>query len=130
MQACVKNQRRWLVVERLPGYAHDLNPVELIWGNLKSSELANLCPDTIEEAAHLADVGLNRSPALFRVRSTFFTARLIARLVNDADWITGQTVASEGGWSSVERSPCRDTRCCHEGSVRRRPVSMRVPCAR
>jgi len=60
MQAYVKNQRRWLVVERLPGYAHDLNPVELIWGNLKSSELANLCPDTIEEAAQVADDGLNR----------------------------------------------------------------------
>ena len=60
-------QRRWLVVEPLPGYAHDLNPVELIWGNLKSSELANLCPDTIEEAARFADAGLERigsDPAL------------------------------------------------------------------
>ncbi len=27
--------RRWLVVERLPGYATDLNPVEQVWGNLK-----------------------------------------------------------------------------------------------
>jgi len=47
-------------VERLPGYAHDLNPVELIWGNLKSSEPANLCPDTIEEAAAYAEDGLER----------------------------------------------------------------------
>ena len=31
-----------------------------IWGNLKSSELANLCPDTIEEAAVYAEDGLTR----------------------------------------------------------------------
>ena len=33
-----------MTVERLPGYAPELNPVEQIWGNLKSCELANLCP--------------------------------------------------------------------------------------
>jgi transposase len=60
MKAFVASQRSWLVVEQLPGYAHDLNPVEMIWGNLKSSELANLCPDTIEEAAGFADAGLER----------------------------------------------------------------------
>jgi hypothetical protein len=32
----------------------------MIWGNLKASELANLCPDTIEEAALCADAGLER----------------------------------------------------------------------
>jgi len=37
MKAWLATQRGWLVVERLPGYGHDLNPVELIWGNLKSS---------------------------------------------------------------------------------------------
>ena len=60
MKAFIASQRSWLVVERLPGYAHDLNPVEMIWGNLKASELANLCPDTIEEAALYADAGLGR----------------------------------------------------------------------
>lgn len=38
----------------------DLNPVELVWGNLKGSELANLCPDTIEEATSFAEQGLHR----------------------------------------------------------------------
>jgi hypothetical protein len=38
MSAWLANQRSWLVVERLPAYGHDLNPVEMIWGNLKSSE--------------------------------------------------------------------------------------------
>ena len=53
MKDWIATQRHWLVVEQLPAYGHDLNPVELIWGNLKASELANLCPDTIEEAAVL-----------------------------------------------------------------------------
>jgi transposase len=60
MNEWIATQRNWLVVEQLPAYGHDLNPVELIWGNLKSSELANLCPDTIEEAAGYADEGLDR----------------------------------------------------------------------
>ncbi|MCL4445793.1 MAG: transposase [Actinobacteria bacterium] len=60
MKAWIAEQRSWLVVEQLPAYGHDLNPVELIWGNLKASELANLCPDTIEEAAVFADKGLDR----------------------------------------------------------------------
>jgi transposase len=60
MKEWIATQRRWLVVEQLPGYAHDLNPVEQAWGNLKGRELANLCPDTIDEAAKAADAGLNR----------------------------------------------------------------------
>ena len=60
MKAWITSQRDWLVVEPLPGYGHDLNPVELIWGNLKSSELANLCPDTIKEAVGFAEGGLDR----------------------------------------------------------------------
>jgi putative transposase len=60
MTAFVRSERRWLVVERLPGYAPDLNPVELVWGNLKSRELANLCADRIEDADQAAYDGLLR----------------------------------------------------------------------
>ena len=60
MQRFIKSQRHWLVVERLPPYAYDLNPVEQVWGNLKGTELANLCPDTIGEAAETVDQGLCR----------------------------------------------------------------------
>ncbi|MDA8354972.1 MAG: hypothetical protein M0Z95_01415 [Actinomycetota bacterium] len=42
----------------LQGSRTHLNPVKLIWGNLKSTELANLCPDTIDEAALYAEDGL------------------------------------------------------------------------
>jgi transposase len=62
MMAFLATQRRRLVVERLPGYAHDLNPTEKVWGKLKSSELANLCPDTIadDRPTQHAEAGLDR----------------------------------------------------------------------
>ena len=60
MTAWIKTQRAWLRAERLPGYAHDLNPIEMVWGNVKAVELANLCPDTIDEARAAAEAGLNR----------------------------------------------------------------------
>jgi transposase len=60
MKDWIATQRHWLVVEQLPGYAHDLNPIEQVWGNLKGKELANLCPDTIDQAAQAADEGLCR----------------------------------------------------------------------
>jgi transposase len=54
------SQRDWLRVERLPGYAPDLNPIEQVWGNVKSKELANLCADTIGEVSEAATKGLRR----------------------------------------------------------------------
>jgi transposase len=61
MNAWIASQRRWLVVERLPAYAPELNPVELLWGNVKGVDLANLCPDTIEQARAAAEAGLQRA---------------------------------------------------------------------
>jgi len=49
MRHYLAGQRRWLTVERLPGYAPELNPVEPIWGNLKRTELANVCAATLDE---------------------------------------------------------------------------------
>ena len=60
MKAFIATQRHWLVVEQLPGYAHDINPIEQVWGNLKNTELANLCPESIDEVAQAAGSGLNR----------------------------------------------------------------------
>jgi transposase len=60
MQAWIRAQRRWLVVERLPGYAPDLNPTEGLWGNIKGGELANLCADTLDQAAQAAQAGIDR----------------------------------------------------------------------
>ena len=60
MSDWIASQRHWLSVERLPGYAPDLNPIENVWGNLKSLELANLCSNTIDQVADIAKGGLDR----------------------------------------------------------------------
>jgi DDE superfamily endonuclease len=37
MAAWLRRQRSWLVVQRLPSYAPELNPVEALWANLRRS---------------------------------------------------------------------------------------------
>ncbi len=67
MTEYLASQRHWLRVERLPGYAPDLNPVEPLWGNIKGQELANRCaPDLSEAEAGLRDgmARVRRSGAL------------------------------------------------------------------
>jgi hypothetical protein len=49
MRDWLTSQRHWLQVEYLPAYAHDLDPVEGLWANLKGVELANLTCDTVAE---------------------------------------------------------------------------------
>ena len=44
--------RDWLTVYQLPPYAHELNPVELVWSHLKSS-LANLAKRDIAQLTAL-----------------------------------------------------------------------------
>jgi len=51
--------RPWLTVHRLPPYAHELNPVELIWSHLKRS-LANLTKHTIAELTALVKTRLRQ----------------------------------------------------------------------
>jgi len=68
MGAWLRRQRSWLVVERLPGYAPDLNPVEALWANLKGVELTNLAADTLEEVTAAAERGIQR------IRSTHYLA--------------------------------------------------------
>jgi len=60
MQDYLRAQRRWLRVERLPGYAPDLNPVETLWSNLKGQELANRCADGLGEADGAVRQGMAR----------------------------------------------------------------------
>ncbi len=62
MTAYLRQQTAWLSVERLPGYAPELNPVEYLWGNVKGQELANLC------AENLGHAGAALSNAMARVR--------------------------------------------------------------
>ncbi len=60
MRAYLTHQRAWLSAERLPGYAPDLNPVELLWGNLKGQELANLCADDLAGVETALRTGMDR----------------------------------------------------------------------
>jgi transposase len=60
MRAYLQTQHSWLTVERLPGYAPDLNPTELVWGNVKGRELANLCADNLGEVERAVRTGLRR----------------------------------------------------------------------
>jgi putative transposase len=60
MTEYLRGEAKWLTVERLPGYAPDLNPVESLWGNIKGQELANLCARDLSEAASACRKGLAR----------------------------------------------------------------------
>jgi transposase len=60
MHDWIDQQRSWLVVERLPAYAPDLNPVERLWSNLKGVELANLVTEHLDELIATAGAGIDR----------------------------------------------------------------------
>jgi transposase len=60
MRAWLGRQRSWLVVEPLPAYAPELNPVEGLWANLKDLELANRPTTTLAEVADAATQGIQR----------------------------------------------------------------------
>jgi transposase len=40
----IASQSRWLRVERYPGYAPELSPVEFIWAPIKNKDLAQVPP--------------------------------------------------------------------------------------
>jgi transposase len=71
MKAWVATQRHWLTVEMLPGYGHDINPIEMVWGNVKQVDLANLCPDTIDDARAAAESGLERVGSDYQLCMSF-----------------------------------------------------------
>ena len=67
MRDWIRRQRSWLVVERLPAYAPELNPVEGLWSCLKAVELANLAAPTLGEVidqAHKSIQRVRRTPHL------------------------------------------------------------------
>jgi len=60
MRVWLNRQRSWLVVERLPAYAPELNPVEGLWSTLKAVELANLTSPSLAEVMQQAHRGVER----------------------------------------------------------------------
>jgi transposase len=57
----LERQEGWLEVAWLPGYAPELNPVEQLWGNVKGTELANLCAGDLDEVRRELRSGMRRA---------------------------------------------------------------------
>jgi transposase len=60
MKAYVARQRAWLSLERLPAYAPELNPLEQVWGNVKTRDLANVCAPDLAALRRPLRVGFAR----------------------------------------------------------------------
>jgi transposase len=60
MRAWLATQRSWLVVERLPAYAPELNPTEGLWSSVKAVELANLTSPSLAAVIDQAHRGIER----------------------------------------------------------------------
>ena len=58
----LEQQAGRIVIEQLPAYAPELNPVEFLWGYWKNHELPNLCPQ------HFFALGVHARAALRRMR--------------------------------------------------------------
>ncbi|MDT0471065.1 transposase [Streptomyces sp. DSM 41014] len=57
-------EQDWLALERLPAYAPEPNPVELLWSSLKKRELANLVGDHLADVAEQGIHRINHNPPL------------------------------------------------------------------
>jgi len=57
----IGRQKGRVVLEFLPAYAPELNPVEYLWGYWKHHALANFCPKTFEELSVHACRALQRA---------------------------------------------------------------------
>lgn len=66
----LESQRGAIVVESLPAYAPELNPVECIWGYLKSHAMPNFCA---RDLPHLSTHARSRLRSMQR-RKTLVTA--------------------------------------------------------
>jgi transposase len=56
----LEQQAGRIVIERLPAYAPELNPVEFLWGYWKNHELPNLCPQDYFALGYHARAALRR----------------------------------------------------------------------
>jgi transposase len=68
----VAEQNDRLTLERLPGYAPELNPVEYLWGHWKHHELLNLCPHDFWQLSEHARKALRRMRRRPRLVTAFW----------------------------------------------------------
>lgn len=67
----LERQRR-IVVESLPSYAPDLNPVEAVWSHTKHSDMANYAPDNLQELEQAFLASMVRTRGQGALLSAFF----------------------------------------------------------
>jgi transposase len=60
VKSYLASTRGRIVIERLPAYAPELNPVEYMWGHLKTHEIANLMVTQVWELSFEATAALRR----------------------------------------------------------------------
>ena len=71
MRNWIRTQRSWLVVQRLPAYPPEVNPVEGLWSSLKAVALANLAVPTLAEVIEQAHQGVERVRRTPHLASSF-----------------------------------------------------------
>ncbi|WP_329584816.1 transposase [Streptomyces sp. NBC_01005] len=57
---CLPGRTGLAALGRLPAYAPELNPVELLWSSLKKRELTNLAGDHLADVADATERGIHR----------------------------------------------------------------------
>jgi transposase len=65
----IDTQAAWLMVERMPTYAPELNPPEYAWSSLKAKDMANACSASLSELDRRIQRGirrLKRSPTIIQ----------------------------------------------------------------
>lgn len=62
----------WLEVEWLPGYAPDLNPVEMIWNHTKYGDLANFIPENILHLELAVTTSITATRQVSGLKQAFF----------------------------------------------------------
>jgi transposase len=63
------HRHRFVMVERFPAYAPELNPQEYVWASSKTKDLANYCPEKTGDLLSTAKKSikrLQRSPDILR----------------------------------------------------------------
>lgn len=59
----IASQSHWLRVERYPGYAPELSPVEFIWAPMKNKDLAQVPPKGLHHVQTIVRRSFRRSKA-------------------------------------------------------------------
>lgn len=67
----------WFVVEWLPAYAPELNPVEMVWNHTKYADLANFIPEDVADLRRAVEASIELTHTKTHlIRSFFQHARL------------------------------------------------------